>query len=205
MTVEIAGIDVSRETFDRLKDYESLIKKWNPKINLVAKSTMDDVWDRHIIDSAQVFGVLHKIPENWVDIGSGGGFPGLVVATIAKEHYPNAKFTLIESDARKSTFLRTVSRELELNCMVIAKRIEAVPSQDADVISARALAPLQDLFSYVIQHLKPNGRAVFQKGQSYQDEIEQARKKWKFDVVAHPSLTDKRAKIIEAWNIEPIN
>ena len=127
--VEIAGINVSRETMDRLESFAALAKKWNPSINLVARSTLADLWDRHIVDSAQVYRFAPQNAVHWVDIGSGGGFPGIVVAAMAKELSPNTKFTLIESDQRKSTFLRTAARELDLKLTVLADRIEHAPPQ----------------------------------------------------------------------------
>ena len=198
-------LDVSRETFDRLQHFETLVRKWNSTINLVAKNDLVDLWGRHIVDSMQVTRFLSTSPKKWIDIGSGGGFPGVVVAVLAKEISPETKTILIESDVRKATFLRTVVRELDLDCAVLARRIENVEPQDARILSARALAPLEDLFRYGYQHLSQDGRTVFLKGQNFQKEIDLARKKWKFDVVAHPSLTDKRARIIEAWNLEPIS
>ena len=121
--IDQIGTSVSRETMERLEYFGELTAKWTVKINLIAKSTIPDIWNRHIIDSAQVFQYAES-PQHWVDIGSGGGFPGIVMAILAKEHAPETKFTLIESDARKCTFLRTAARELGLNLYAITQRIE---------------------------------------------------------------------------------
>ena len=140
-----SDLNVSRETYDALKAYQRLLEKWTTRINLISKSTHDDVWVRHICDSAQVMALASPHARHWVDIGSGGGLPGLVVAILAKAFNPQLRVTLIESDQRKAVFVRTVVRELQLNATVQAKRIEAVGPLKADVISARALADLNDL------------------------------------------------------------
>lgn len=115
----LESLDVSRETSDRLRLLADLLQKWNPKINLVSRSTLETLWDRHILDSAQIFDlVLHPV-DHWVDIGSGGGFPGLVVAILAAEKDPAQKTTLIESDQRKCAFLRTVLRETGVSATVL--------------------------------------------------------------------------------------
>ncbi|EET46442.1 16S rRNA (guanine(527)-N(7))-methyltransferase RsmG [Thalassobium sp. R2A62] len=190
--------NVSRETIDRLKAYESLILKWNPVINVVAKSTLTDIWVRHIEDSAQIVdfapdGIIH-----WVDLGSGGGLPGVVAALILAERSPDAVITLIESDKRKAAFLRTAA--LELGCSsisVVSDRIESVKPQRASILSARALAKLDVLLSFAEKHLAANGIALFQKGMSFQSEIDEARKRWVFDLEVFPSKTDPHAKTLK--------
>ena len=190
--------NVSRETIDRLKAYESLILKWNPVINVVAKSTLTDIWVRHIEDSAQIVdfapdGIIH-----WVDLGSGGGLPGVVAALILAERSPDAVITLIESDKRKAAFLRTAA--LELGCSsisVVSVRIESVKPQRASILSARALAKLDVLLSFAEKHLAANGIALFQKGMSFQSEIDEARKRWVFDLEVFPSKTDPHAKTLK--------
>jgi len=192
----IAGMNVSRETIERLEKFAELARKWNPSINLVAKSTLPDLWDRHIVDSAQLYPLASKSPRHWVDIGSGGGFPGIVVAVISAEKSPETKFTLIESDQRKSTFLRTAARELGLTVSVIASRIEEADPQNADIISARALSALTELFPLISKHLTADGVAILPKGKTYQDEIDLAKADWRFDVQSHQSMTDKQARIL---------
>ena len=199
--VEIAGINVSRETMDRLESFAALAKKWNPSINLVARSTLADLWDRHIVDSAQVYHFAPQDAVHWVDIGSGGGFPGIVVAAMAKELSPNTKFTLIESDQRKSTFLRTAARELDLKLTVLADRIEHAPPQSAEVLSARALSSLDALFPMILRHLGPNAVSILPKGKTFADEITQAKQHWDFDIVAHTSMTEPDARILVVKDI----
>ena len=189
-------IDVSRETRDRLESYESLLKNWNPAINLVSKSTIDDAWTRHFVDSAQIFDLTPEDTRHWVDIGSGGGFPGLVVAIMAAEARPEMSTTLIESDLRKATFLRTVIRETGISAKVLSERIEKAPPQQADVLSARALASLTDLLSFAERHLSPKGLTVFPKGKSAVDEINAALETWSFELQKEVSQTDSDAVIL---------
>ena len=135
----VPGFDVSRETFERLEKLQELLTKWNPRINLVSKATLDDAWERHILDSVQVFTALGRDFRHWTDIGSGGGFPGLVIAILMNEKNPDAKLTMIESDQRKCAFLRTVLRETGVSGTVLSKRIEQAEPQNADVVSARGV------------------------------------------------------------------
>lgn len=190
------GTNVSRETLERLEAFAALVEKWTPKINLIAKSTIDDIWDRHIRDSAQIFQLAPQNFDHWADFGSGGGFPAIVVAALSLETKPDAQFTLIESDQRKSVFLRTAIRELGLNATVHAKRIDAVPNLSADVISARALAPLAQLVEFSHPHLREGGVCLFPKGQSADDEIRDAERYWRFEIIKTPSITEKTAQIL---------
>ena len=192
----ISGVDVSRETLERLGAFEDLVRKWTKKINLIARNDVDHIWDRHIVDSAQVWSSAPDEWNHWVDIGSGGGFPAIILAAIAVEKKPDARFTLIESDQRKATFLRTAIRELNLNAIVLDDRIELAPPQNADVISARALASLTILLGFAERHLAPTGIAVFQKGKIADDEIIEAKHTWAFDYNKVPSITNGDACVI---------
>jgi len=195
-----AGLDVSRETSRRLEIYAALVQKWNPRINLVSRKSLDDLWERHIVDSIQVFRNAPKA-SHWVDLGSGGGFPGIVAAILAIEDMPEARFTLIESDQRKSAFLRTAARETGANCTVIAKRIEAVDPQNADVLSARALADLSVLLEFAERHLAPGGTALFPKGATWKKELDAARAQWKFDAEPITSQTEPSASILKITGV----
>ncbi|MFN3663036.1 16S rRNA (guanine(527)-N(7))-methyltransferase RsmG [Yoonia sp.] len=196
MTDAIGGVDVSRETLEALHAFSALVLKWTPKINLISASTRADIWDRHIIDSVQIYGHAPEKFNLWLDIGSGGGFPGIVAAIIGKQYTPAAAFILIESDQRKSAFLRNVVRELALNASVSAVRIENVPSVGADVVSARALGALPVLLPLVAAHIADHGVALLHKGRQATKEIEDARKDWRFDLEEAPSLTDPEARIL---------
>jgi 16S rRNA (guanine527-N7)-methyltransferase len=180
-------VDVSRETFERLEAYVALMKKWNSAINLVSPSTISEIWTRHILDSAQIYGLEPESPNIWCDLGSGGGLPALVVAIMAKDANPDLLVTCIESDLRKATFLRTVARELELNLSVLSERIEKAEPQNADVLSARALASLDALCGFAERHLKAGGVAIFPKGENYRQEIDEALENWSFQLDTYPS------------------
>jgi 16S rRNA (guanine527-N7)-methyltransferase len=197
----VGGVDVSRETLDTLKAFENQVRRWNAAINLVSKNSLDDLWSRHIADSAQIFRACPTIATTWVDLGSGGGFPGLVVAILAREAKPELNVTLVEADVRKATFLRQASQALGLNVTVLSARIESLSPQKADVLSARALASLSELLSYAESHLQPDGTAIFPKGARYAEELAQAREAWDFDVEAIPSASDKDAAVLVVRNI----
>ena len=177
----LPGFAVSRETFLKLKEYEKLLTKWNSKINLVSKSTLRDFWNRHILDSVQVFCSIREKTGKWVDFGSGGGFPGLVLAILSDEFEVSNNLCLIEADVRKSVFLRTVCRELGLVVDVFNNRIEEISPMLVDVVSARALAPLKTLCFYAESHLNENGIAVFAKGENWESELLEAQKNWIFE------------------------
>lgn len=199
MSNELFGQNVSRETYDKLWAYEALIQKWNPSINLVAKSTLSDVWNRHIIDSAQVyFAASDERPSVWTDIGSGGGLPGIVIATLAQGEDRQTNVTMVESDKRKSVFLRTAIRELGLSsAKVTNERIESAQIQISDIVSARALAPLADLFTLSQGFSNQNTTFLFQKGKNWASEIEIAQNHWSFDYDAITSETDSNAVILK--------
>ena len=199
--VGIPGLDVSRETFQTLLDFEALVRKWTTAINLVSKATVPGIWQRHIADSAQIFQYLPPEARTWLDLGSGGGFPGIVVAILAREMAPGLRVTLVESDKRKATFLRQAAQQLQLDVAVLDKRIESIPPQDADVLSARALSPLCDLLPYAAAHLRPAGVAVFPKGARYNEELAEARSAWAFDVEIKPSCSESGAAILVIRNI----
>lgn len=192
---------VSRETIDRLSRYEELIRKWNPAINLVSKATMEELWPRHFQDSAAACSIAGMTGGKWVDLGSGGGFPGLVVAVLAQDLAPGLSVTCIESDIRKCEFIRTVSRTLDVPVGVISRRIEEAPPQNAAVVSARALAPLPKLLAYVARHLAPEGRAFLHKGENWQHEVQTALESWRFSVEKHKSPGGPNSAILEIKDI----
>lgn len=193
--------DVSRETFGRLEVYAAALVKWQKAINLVSPKTIPTLWSRHFLDSAQLFGLSDARDGLWLDIGSGGGFPGLVCAAIAKEKAPDMQFTFIESDVRKCSFLRSVALEMDLRISVLSARIEDVPPQNATVLSARALAPLVRLLGYADRHLAPNGTALFLKGATHRQEVEEALETWRMKVDSVPSQTADEAVILKIGDV----
>ncbi len=190
------GPNVSRETVERLELFEELVARWTTKINLISKATSGDIWNRHIVDSAQIYHLAPVGFTHWADFGSGGGFPAVVVAAMAAEFSPDARFTMLESDQRKSVFLRTAIRELGLNAEVISKRIDEVSPLEADVISARALASLGKLLLFADLHLSDGGICIFPKGRGAEDEIVDARQDWRFELRQTQSMTDISAQIL---------
>jgi len=197
-------MNVSRETMQDLEVYAGLLRKWSPRINLVSKSSMPDLWTRHFLDSAQLIGLAKRKSGHWVDLGSGGGFPGVVVAIVAKSEMPDLRFTFVEGDQRKAVFLQTVVRDLSLRAAVVAKRAEDIGPLSADTLSARALAPLPTLLGYVKQHLLLSGQALLMKGQSFRRELDQALETWTFQSDEYPSITDGAAVILSLGGIKRV-
>lgn len=194
-------LNVSRETMGRLSQLAQLLEKWNSKINLVSPSTIQDLWSRHILDSAQIFELAGKKGGSWLDIGSGGGFPGLVVAILNEDAGRPWNVTMMESDIRKCTFLRTVLRETGVQAQVITARIEKAEPQGADIISARALADLDTLFDFSERHLHVSGQALFPKGVNWKKEVQVAENSWSFSAEAIKSETQEGAVILKVGEI----
>lgn len=193
-------MNVSRETSERLTEYLNLLTTWSAKINLVAPNTIGSAWERHIQDSLQLIDLRPAPGNQWLDLGSGGGLPGLVIAIAAP--WQRTRFTLVESDARKATFLRRAASALSLtNVEVVTERIEALTPQNAPTISARALAPLPSLMSYVARHLASNGVALLPKGRNWESEVRDARRNWSFNLTPHPSRTQAEAAVLEISDI----
>ncbi|MCA0319874.1 MAG: 16S rRNA (guanine(527)-N(7))-methyltransferase RsmG [Proteobacteria bacterium] len=196
---DLAGVNVSRETAGRLALYVALLRKWNPVKNLVAASTLDDIWTRHIADSLQL---LRHAPEAriWVDLGSGGGLPALVIAA-ALADMPGASVHCVESKLGKAAFLREAARQMRVPVTVHADRIEAVIGRwptaiKPDVVTARALAALPNLLSLASPLLKTGAIGLFPKGQDVGSELTEAAKYWKLDYITVPSATDKSGHIV---------
>ncbi|KAA8609858.1 16S rRNA methyltransferase [Salipiger aestuarii] len=189
-------LTVSRETTEKLSHLVDMLRKWSPKINLVAQSTLENAWTRHILDSVQAFDVVNPKTGHWVDFGSGGGFPGLVVAILAQECSPGVKVTLVESDQRKCVFLKAVLREVRTKADVLPARIESLDPLAATYVSARALAGLSTLLTYAKHHLSDDGVAVFLKGAEWKKEVATARESWNFTCNPRTSVTDPNAVVL---------
>jgi len=193
--------DVSRETRERLTTYATLVEKWTPRINLVSRASLPHLHARHFEDSAQLHALASHPVDHWADLGSGGGFPGLVIAILALETGSPARVTLVESDARKSAFLRTVIRETGAAATVVTERIEATAPLAADIVSARALADLSGLLGFADRHLAPDGTALFPKGATWQQELIEAQSKWQFVSGVDKSVTDPAAVILRVTGV----
>ncbi len=194
-------LDVSRETLSQLDAYLALVEKWQNAINLIAKGSFPMAWERHILDSAQLFAACPDGATRWADLGSGAGFPGIVIALLARDVRPDLRVILVESDKRKATFLMQAGRILDLQLAVISERAESLAPLMADVISARALAPLSELCLLTQRHLKPGGLAIFPKGAQAEAEVTEAHRFWNFDAILAPSHTDPAGRIIIMKNL----
>ncbi len=197
----LAKYNVSRETIEKLKKYESLVKEWNMKFNLIAKSSVDDLWNRHIIDSAQLYSFIRSSDKRLYDFGSGAGFPGIVLAILAGELCPELSVSLIESIGKKVNFLNTVKNQLGLNINIFNERIENLKLGKADVISSRALASLDKLFAYSLPFCSSKTQLVFPKGIKWSEEVVEAQKNWLFDVNIVPSITSEDGHILNVSNL----
>lgn len=193
--------DVSRETREKLTAYAAMIEKWNKSINLIGGSTIDDIKERHIADSLQLCRLLPRTQSSIADFGSGAGLPGVVLSIAI----PEAKVTLVESDKRKAAFLRQAKAAVRLDCLIISERIESLAPLSADVICARALAPLERLLDLSFNHLASGGTLLFPKGATVDEEIIVARKHWDFDCEKIPSTTDPTASILKIENLKRAN
>lgn len=192
---------VSRETKDRLSHYAALLEKWNPRINLVSAASLPNLRSRHFEDSAQLRSLATHPVAHWADLGTGGGFPGLVIAILAQETGSPERVTLVESDARKSAFLRTVIRETGIAAVVRTERIETATPLAADILSARALAGLPTLLGFAARHLGPDGAALFQKGATWQQELAEAQSKWQFSHEVATSKTDPATVVLRVTGV----
>lgn len=186
-----AAANVSRETIDRLDRYADLLRKWNARINLVGRSTLDDLWRRHMLDSAQLFPHLPDSKGRVVDFGSGAGFPGLVLAILGA-----SDVHLVESNARKCAFLREAARATGTAVTVHNNRVEDLKPLEADVVTARALAPLSILLDYAKPHLKPNSIGLFLKGIGIEEELTEIRKLWNIRENTYSSVSNPEGVIV---------
>jgi len=189
--------DVSRETLERLDAFEALARKWTRKISLVSRNDAEHLWPRHIVDSAQLWPLRPAGVSHWVDLGAGGGFPGIVIAILAAETADPPRVTLIESDMRKAAFLMTAAREIDCPVTVLTERIESAPPQRADIVSARALAPLGTLLGWAERHLRAGGACLFHKGRSWQDELSEAAGNWRLEPEIIPSITNPDSVVLK--------
>lgn len=213
-----AAFDVSRETLERLKTYEGLLRTWQKAVNLVAPATLDTAWHRHFADSAQLLPLAPPGPHHWIDLGSGAGFPGLVIAILLAENKihgtpegaAGSRVTLIESDGRKAAFLREVARQVGISGRVavdiLSIRAESARIEVNDslprIICARALAALDRLFSLAAPLSPPGTTWLLCKGKSVAEELQTARQDWAFDVELVPSVTDRDGRIAVITNLE---
>ena len=216
---DIAGLDasgfaarshVSRETLIDYAKWHALLRKWNRKINLVAPNTLEMFWSRHALDSWQVCPLFPDKARVLLDLGSGAGFPGIAAAIHLKHNARNygtagegAHVHLVESAGKKASFLKTVIRDLELPATVHGQRIENLAPMQADVITARAFAPLPRLFEYAEPHIHAGTEFILPKGEKAQTELENASEAWTFSLETVKSITQDDANILRIKNLAP--
>ena len=188
------GVDVSRETRDQLEALVNTLVRWQKAINLIGGTTIEGIWVRHVLDSAQLAILIPERAKTLTDLGSGGGFPGLVVAAMR----PDLDITLIESDARKAAFLGEAGRRMGLAKppKVVVGRIESVAPAKSEVVTARALAPLGQLLEWALPHRAENAICLFHKGKDWQAELTEAMKTWDIPGKPFTSVTDLDAVIL---------
>jgi 16S rRNA (guanine527-N7)-methyltransferase len=190
-----AATHVSHETRLRLKAYVAMLRIWNTRRNLVSEASLVEVWHRHVYDSAQLVSLIPQSARTLVDIGSGAGFPGLVLAIMLRERLA---VTLFEATGKKAEFLRSVVDRLALtNVEVRAERVEDAPRRKVDVVTARACAPLPQLLEYAQDFIGRDTVCLFLKGQNVVLELTDARKSWRMKVRQHPSLTHPLGTVLE--------
>ncbi|MDH5748015.1 MAG: 16S rRNA (guanine(527)-N(7))-methyltransferase RsmG [Rhodospirillales bacterium] len=192
---------VSGQVLARLETYGELLEKWQKTVNLVGGATLPDLWRRHMLDSAQLFPLLPKGAKNVVDLGSGAGFPGLVLAIMAQDSPSGLTVHLIESDQRKCAFLAEVNRVTGAGAKIHRERIESFSGPKADAITARACAPLEKLLTYTSMILNAKGTALFLKGQKAEEELTRAGKKWSISTERIPSRSDPSGTILRLQRI----
>lgn len=188
----LAGqLHIPGDTLDRLEIHVGLLRKWQRRINLVSNASLADVWRRHVLDSAQLLPLIPPGARVLLDMGSGAGFPGLVLAILG-----GFQIHLVESDTRKCAFLHEVNRATNGGAIIHNQRIESLDPFPVDVVTARALAPLVELLEYASPFLEKNAFCLFQKGQKAEDELTEAQKKWKIDITRIQSASDSSGTVL---------
>jgi 16S rRNA (guanine527-N7)-methyltransferase len=188
--------NVPRGTLDRLEHYAAMLGEWNTKFNLVSESTLPQVWTRHFMDSAQLMKFIPDTVRTVADLGSGAGFPGLVLSIMGAQ-----KTYLIESTGKKANFLRAVIEELKLNAVVHQERVENLENFKVDIVTARALAPLKDILKLSKPLMKKDSICLFLKGKNAPVELTESAKYWKFDCETVPSISDSSGSVLIIKNI----
>jgi len=189
-------VPVSRETLSRLEAYADLLTRWSVRINLVGRDTLADLWRRHILDSAQLHRFIPSAAKNLIDLGSGAGLPGLVLAILG---VPGVE--LVEADSRKAAFLRETARGAEAEVTVRPCRIQAVPPHPVEIVTARACAPLDRLLDLAAPFLAPDSLCLFPKGERFNEELTLARKAWTMNVSVEQSLSDRRGVVLRLQQV----
>ena len=195
--------NVSRETFKKISDFITVLKEWQSKMNLVSSQSINEIWTRHIADSYQLFQFISNDTKTVYDIGSGAGFPAIILAIAAQGANYETRFSLIESITKKTVYLNDVKEKLGLkNVDIYNARSESLKLKPADIITARAVAALDKLFE--LSYTLADKKTVFYllKGQSYKEELEQAKKHWQFKTEVIQSSTSENGVILKITELE---
>ena len=198
-----AAINVSRETIENFKIYQDMLREWNGIHNLVSKRSLPHLWQRHFLDSAQIFRYLPTTATSLVDLGTGAGFPGLVLAEILRDR-KRFRTVVYESTGKKCRFLEAVTKRLGLNVEIRNSRVEAAQDEVFDIVTARALAPLPDLLAYAQRFFGHNTTGLFLQGQNIASELTQTHKSWKMITRQHPSISDPSGIILEVRELKSV-
>ena len=198
---------VSRETYKKLCVFQKILLKWQKSINLISKNTIKNTWERHFLDSAQLYKFVRGVEGNIIDFGSGAGFPGLVLAIMGKKN-----IHLVESDYKKCVFLKEIAMLTETDITIHNCRIEDLSFINVDLITCRALAPLSKLIDYVEIFMNKSlgkkqkfPKMLFLKGKSYYSEVLELSKNKKISFKEYPSITDKNGKILYINKVDNLN
>lgn len=193
---------VSRETFQRVSGYLDLLDRWRERINLIGPGEGRHLWRRHVLDSLQLVEQISFEDKSVADLGSGAGFPGLILGCALAER-SGASVTLVEKSPRKSEFLKAVGKELGLPVSVLTIRLEDAPGALFDVVTARALAPLPKLLGFAASWLKPSGKALLMKGRDTATELAEAREDWTFDLSILDSQSSPEGRVLKVSSLRP--
>ena len=188
--------NVSHETIDKLKTYQKLLVEWQEKFNLVSNSSLQNVWERHFADSAQLYRYIPQSAKNLIDFGSGAGFPAMVLAIMSLEKTPYLKISMVESIKKKTLYLKEVAHQTGVNVNIINDRIEKLPDYKYDVITSRAMTSLVELLNYSSRFCHKDTVCIFPKGKNYSTELAEAHKKWHFKCVVEASDVSDEGKIL---------
>ena len=197
----VKSLNVSRETLSNFYEYKTLLYKWNEKINLVSKHTLIDIWERHFLDSGQIILNVEASGKRWVDVGSGAGFPGLVVALLLRDRKVDCDLVLVEKHPKKVFFLKEVIRKLNLSVEVVNDNIYTLEPLNADILTARAFSELNNLMEIAFRHRKKEGICLFLKGENYKIELDKTLNNWFFDYDIVGSLSSSSGNIIRVKKI----
>ena len=197
----VKSLNVSRETLNGFYEYKTLLCKWNEKINLVSKHTLINVWERHFLDSGQIIIDVDASGKRWVDVGSGAGFPGLVVALLLRDRKVDCDLVLVEKHPKKVFFLKEVIRKLNLSVEVVNDNIYTLEPLNADILTARAFSELNNLMEIAFRHRKKEGICLFLKGENYKIELDKTLNNWFFDYDIVGSLSSSSGNIIKVKKI----